>query len=42
MAKQNQFMAGIHAGFWFIGLLAVIGLVLALMIQNPSKATFSK
>ena len=42
IAMQNQFMAGIHAGFWFIGLLATIGLVLALTIQNPSKATLSK
>jgi DHA2 family lincomycin resistance protein-like MFS transporter len=35
---QTQFIAGVHAGFWFIGLLATIGFILALMVQAPRNA----
>ena len=39
IAMQNQFIIGVHSGFWFIGLLAAIGFALALMVQSPSKVT---
>ncbi|KRK33377.1 DHA2 family efflux MFS transporter permease subunit [Loigolactobacillus bifermentans] len=36
IAAQNQFIVGIHAGFCFIGLLAIIGFSLALKVQAPN------
>lgn len=42
IAMQDQFIAGIHAGFAFIGLLATIGFALALMIREPSEVAPSK
>ncbi|RRG11034.1 MAG: MFS transporter [Lactobacillus sp.] len=38
IAMQTQFIAGVHSGFWFIGLLATIGFILALMVRNPRNA----